>query len=128
VKIDGEVVLRLYYTRDTFDLTFKLNGGIFNGSIADIVETYKYGQVIKIHEAPTREGYEFTHWECSKYYPGDEYTVTEDHTFTAQWNRVDVPQTGDANNVKLWLALFGVSLSNSLALAYVSLKKKKEEE
>ncbi|MBQ2685790.1 MAG: InlB B-repeat-containing protein, partial [Erysipelotrichaceae bacterium] len=128
VKIDGEVVLRLYYTRDTFDLTFKLNGGIFNGSTEDIIETYKYGEVIKIHEAPTREGYEFTHWEGSKYYPGDEYTVTEDHTFTAQWNRVDVPQTGDANNAKLWLALFGVSLSNSLALAYVSLKKKKEEE
>ena len=128
MKIDGEVVLRLYYTRDTFDLTFKLNGGIFNGSTEDIVETYKYGQVIKIHEAPTREHYEFTYWEGSKYYPGDEYTVTEDHTFTAQWNRVDVPQTGDANNAKLWLALFGVSLSNSLALAYVSLKKKKEEE
>ncbi|MBR2792400.1 MAG: Cna B-type domain-containing protein [Erysipelotrichaceae bacterium] len=69
------------------------------------------------------------------------YTVKEDNvpegykmTSAQSENKVTItntmktPETGDANNMALWLSLFGVSMSGTLAAAYVSLKKKKEEE
>ena len=68
-----------------FTITYKLNGGTYDGSTNDIVETYDAGTVISIHEAPVREGHTFTYWKGSEYQPGDKYTVTEDHTFEAQW-------------------------------------------
>ena len=70
-----------------FSITYKLNGGTYKGSTDDIVEAYEVGTVISVHEAPTREGYTFDYWKGSKYQPGDEYTVTEDHTFEAQWKK-----------------------------------------
>ena len=95
-------------------IRYVLNGGTYNGSKEDIVETYPYGTVISIHEAPVREGYTFSHWEGSKYYPGDPYTVTEDHTFVAQWGRVEgamlSPRTGDDHRPGLWLATMIISL------------------
>ncbi|MBR2546231.1 MAG: InlB B-repeat-containing protein, partial [Erysipelotrichaceae bacterium] len=128
LKVDGQLVLKLYYTRDTYEIRYKLNGGIYDGSTEDIVEYHKYGEVITIHEAPTREGYKFDYWEGSKHYPGDAYTVVGDHVFTAQWILSDIPETSDASNMALWLASFGVSVVNSLGLAYVAIKKRKEEE
>ena len=70
----------------TYSITYNLNGGSYNNSTADIVETYKNGTVITIHEEPVREGYTFLYWKGSEYQPGDSYTVSEDHTFTAQWS------------------------------------------
>lgn len=32
---------------------------------------------------PTRSGYIFDHWEGSKHYAGETYTVNEDHSFKA---------------------------------------------
>ena len=78
-------------TEDVKKITYKLNGGKYNGSTDDIVEEYAKGTVIKIHEAPTLDGYTFQYWEGSEYHPGDSYTVTEDHTFTAQWKKNDDP-------------------------------------
>jgi hypothetical protein len=66
-------------------ITYKLNGGIYNGSTDDIVEEHGCGSIIPIHKAPTREGYTFHYWQGSEYYPGDAYAVTGDHTFIAQW-------------------------------------------
>ena len=42
-------------------------------------------------------------------------------------NSINPPETGDSNNMKLWAALFTLSLTNTAALA-VALKKRKEEE
>jgi LPXTG-motif cell wall-anchored protein len=76
-----------------YTITYVLNGGSYNGSTDDIVEKYPAGTGILIHEAPTREGYAFDYWKGSAYQPGDVYTVTEDHTFVAQWksNGEDAP-------------------------------------
>ena len=68
-------------------ITYILDGGSYNGSTADIVESYKIGDVISIHEAPSREGYTFSYWMGSEYYPGESYQVTGDHTFTAVWTK-----------------------------------------
>lgn len=68
-------------------LTYDLGGGTYNGSTEDIVEVYNVGDVIKVHEAPARKGYKFSYWKGSKYMPGDSYTVSGDHTFTAVWEK-----------------------------------------
>ena len=70
-----------------YRITYDLNGGSYNNSTDDIVETYEKGTVIPIHDAPTREGYTFEYWKGSEYQPGDHYTVYENHTFTAQWSK-----------------------------------------
>lgn len=108
------------------DLTYKLNGGTYDGSTEDIVETYNVGDVIEIHAAPTREGYTFVEWRGSSYQPGDKYTVEGDHTFTAIWKKnaepdpkpdpekpdkpdkpekPDTPVTGDDSTFLHWILL-----------------------
>ncbi len=72
-------------------ITYDLNGGEYEGSTAGIDEIHAKGEVISIHEAPVREGYEFLYWKGSEYMPGDKYTVTEGHTFTAQWKESETP-------------------------------------
>lgn len=74
-----------------YRITYKLNGGTYKGSGADIVETYPAGKVIRIHYKPERSGYTFLYWKGSEYQPGDEYTVTADHVFTTQWAPVTTP-------------------------------------
>ena len=68
---------------------------IKNKNILLIVEIYSAGEVISIHEAPTREGYVFDYWKGSEYQPGDKYTVVEDHVFTAQWKKAAKPDDDD---------------------------------
>lgn len=68
-----------------YTITYELDGGNIDGNEGPIKETYKKGTVIEIMKAPEKEWFEFSHWEGSKYMPGDKYTVTEDHTFTAKW-------------------------------------------
>lgn len=55
------------------------------GSVPDIVETYDYGTEINIHAAPMKPGNTFRYWQDSLCYPGEKYTVTEDHIFEAVW-------------------------------------------
>lgn len=77
-----------------FTLTYDLAGGEFDGSTDPIIETYEKDSVITIHDAPTKEGSTFLYWEGSKYMPGDKYTVTEDHTFTAVWEDAPTDEPG----------------------------------
>ena len=69
-------------------LTFNLNGGSYKGSKAEVKIKAHAGDTIKILAAPKRAGYKFKYWKGSKYYPGNNYKVTENHTFTAQWKKV----------------------------------------
>ena len=82
-------------TLNNVTLTYKLNGGSYKGSSADIKISEKPGAKIKIHDAPKREGYTFQYWKGSKYNPGQEYQVSEDHTFTAVWKKDDSPSSDD---------------------------------
>ena len=69
----------------TYTITFDPNGGTLDGSTEPVTAEYAENEVITIREAPVRNGYTFLYWKGSRYDPGDEYTVTEDHTFVAQW-------------------------------------------
>ena len=121
-----------------FTITYVLNGGTYDGSTADIKEVYDEGEVISIHAAPTREGYNFTYWKGSEYKPGDSYTVTEDHTFTAQWEQktkpsdnpppsgTTTPKTGDDTNVTPWIVLLALSvLAVIAALILYTVRRKR---
>ncbi|MFQ9893153.1 MAG: InlB B-repeat-containing protein, partial [Emergencia sp.] len=90
---DGSLVLRVYF-KQQMTLTFDLDGGTLNGSTDSVTLTQYYGDEITILDAPEREGYTFLNWKGSEYQPGDSYTVTEDHIFTAQWEEKDRPIPG----------------------------------
>ena len=71
-----------------YTITYKGNGGKFAGGKEEISSQHKAGDKINLMQAPTRDGYKFLYWEEEKYQPGQEYTVTEDHIFTAAWEKV----------------------------------------
>ena len=70
-----------------FTISYDLNGGTLDGKTGIISVQAEKGSTITIPAAPTREGYKFTYWKGSEYYPGDSYKVEGDHTFTAQWEK-----------------------------------------
>ncbi len=78
------VTLYAQWTKEKHTIKFDLNGGTLDGQTGIIEKTYNYGDKIVLAE-PTRDGYTFDYWEGSHYNAGDTYTVTEDHTLTAQW-------------------------------------------
>ena len=71
-----------------YTITYKANGGTFADGQTEKSTKEKAGDKINLMEAPTRDGYKFLYWEEEKYQPGQEYTVTEDHTFTAAWEEI----------------------------------------
>ncbi len=71
----------------TYTITYDLAGGTLNGDEGPITQDYEEGTAITILDAPELNGYTFQYWEGSKYMPGDEYVVVEDHTFTAVWTK-----------------------------------------
>ena len=127
-------------------VTFKLNGGTYNGSKDDIVIKAEDGDIITIPAAPQRDGYKFIYWKGSKYYPGDKYTVDGDHTMTAQWEKTSDrgksdsedsygnngsgssdpsgrgTGTGDSLDILVWLA---VMLASLLALTAAAIVRRK---
>ncbi|MBQ9037493.1 MAG: Cna B-type domain-containing protein [Erysipelotrichaceae bacterium] len=107
-----------------YTITYKLNGGEFEGKTEDIIEIYPANTVISIHKAPTRKGYTFLLWEGSEYQPNDEYTVTGDHTFTAQWKKDEAPNTGDNSNLLLWTSIFTVSVAGIASVLVFDRKRR----
>ena len=84
--------------KNNYEITFDPSGGFIDDSTDPIVLTYPYGTEIDIIEAPIREGYKFLYWKGSEYQPGSKYTVTENHTFTAQWQLVPLPTATPSPN------------------------------
>ena len=74
---DGSLVLKVYYTRDKYNVTFESNGGTLeNGEVNQILK-YEDSAVAPVF---TRTGYTFIGWD--KTIPESVY---EDITVTAQW-------------------------------------------
>ena len=76
---DGSLVLRRYYDRETFTVTFDANGGTMDSAS----KTFRYGQRFQV-SAPVLEDYAFDGW-----YNGDTKfeadIVTEAMNLTARW-------------------------------------------
>ena len=85
---DGKLVLRLYYTRNSYTVTFEPDGG----TVDPTSKTVRYGDAYGALPTPTRDLYDFDGW-----YLGDE-KVTEttkmdtaaDHTLTARWSHTHI--------------------------------------
>ena len=86
--------------KQMYTIAYDPDGGIFRGSASVTSIVYADGQIVEIAEAPSRDGYTFWYWRGSKYQPGDSYTVTGDHTFTAVWKEVsgDEPNESEAKD------------------------------
>ena len=105
-------------------ITYNANGGKFSDDSNLKIEKYKEGEKIIVIDAPTRPGYKFLYWKGSKHYPGNEYTVVEDHTFTAQWEEIqkspeavqpkkpnnNLPKTGDNSSLMTYILLIGLTV------------------
>lgn len=71
-----------------YNITYDLDGGTYDGKTGSVIFEAEYGTLIKL-SAPTKDGYEFDHWEGSRYEAGAEYEVADDHKFTAIWKKID---------------------------------------
>ena len=101
VRFTEDSVLYAVWAKGRFVISYDLAGGTMNGQSGIICETYRAGTVIRIPGPPSRKGYQFRYWQGSVYHPGDRYTVREDHTLTAVWEK-KTPVTGDRSDMVLW--------------------------
>ena len=61
---DGQLVLKLYYTRNSYKVTYEYEGTPPSGASAlPTEETYKYGASVTVAEDATAPGYKFSGWD-----------------------------------------------------------------
>ena len=62
VAADGKLVLKLYYTRNSYKVSYKLNGSSYSTDSTE--KTYKYGATVTKEKVPTNipEGNAFSGW------------------------------------------------------------------
>lgn len=82
---DVKAIAQFEKEKKEYTIIFDANGGTFSDGTNIKKDQYASDTIITIADSPTRQGYKFLYWEGSQYDPGDRYTVTEDHTFTAKW-------------------------------------------
>lgn len=92
IKADGPTVVEIFYTRNSYLLTYKdsLSAGVYAS------QTYKYGAAVTAIADPTKTGYTFTGWS-----PAVPATMPpEARTVYAQWRKT-TPDTVvfDPNNI-----------------------------
>ena len=92
IKADGSTVVEIFYTRNSYLLTYKdsLSAGVYAS------QTYKYRAAVTAIAAPTKTGYTFTGWS-----PAVPATMpAEALTVYAQWRKT-TPDTVvfDPNNI-----------------------------
>ena len=61
---DGQLVLKLYYTRNSYNVTYEYEGEFPTGaSELPAKATYKYGESVTVAEDATAPGYTFSGWD-----------------------------------------------------------------
>lgn len=83
VSPDGALVLKLFYDRKTFSVTFNANGGILGG---ESTKTLKHGAAVSTSN-PSKEGYAFGGWylESSAVTPFNSIMPAYNLTVYAKW-------------------------------------------
>ena len=76
IKGDGSTVIKLYYSRLTFNVT--VDTTMPYAEITDITGTYKYGQTVELEVISYSEGYTFLGWYFDGLFKSDE----ENYSFT----------------------------------------------
>ena len=92
IKADGSTVVKIFYTRNSYLLTYKdsLSTGVYAS------QTYKYGAAVTAIADPTKTGYTFTGWS-----PAVPATMpAEALTVYAQWRKTTTDTVVfDPNNI-----------------------------
>ena len=83
VNGDGSTVVKIYYARNNYTLTYDLDGGEFTDG-TETVQTVQYMKKITAPADPVKEGYKFLGW--NQEIPGT--MPAEDVTITAQWEQI----------------------------------------
>lgn len=85
---DGSLVLKLYYDRNTYEVTYKYEGDIpANAPALPAVGEYKYGAAVTVAGAPTLAGYTFEGW---RHNAADPIAMTNGGTFTMPAANVEI--------------------------------------
>ena len=77
---NGSTVLKVYYDRNTYTVSYDLNGGMVDEGVQTQFEGIRHGDTTPTIDDPTRTGYTFTGWT-----PQVTETVTGTVTYVAQW-------------------------------------------
>ncbi|QTQ15193.1 leucine-rich repeat protein [Treponema parvum] len=83
IAADGSTVVKLYYERNTVNVTFKLAGGNIAGNTADVVKSGKYGTALEVPADPVKEGFSFTGWNPAL--PATPVFPAANAEYTANW-------------------------------------------
>lgn len=70
VKADGSLVLKLYFDRNSYTITYNLNGGTINSGN---ITSYVYGQKVTLPTNVTKKGYTFGGWYDNKELVGSSF-------------------------------------------------------
>lgn len=90
VAADGSLVLKIYYARKSFSISYELDGGAFASEAGK--STYRYGEVYEL-PAVSKHGYSFLGWYKNASFEGETVTGTTstdlgDITFYAKFDQV----------------------------------------
>ena len=83
IAADGSTVIKLYYERNTVNVTFKLAGGNIAGDTADVVKTGKYGTALEAPADPVQAGFVFKGWTPAL--PAPLVFPASNAEYTANW-------------------------------------------
>lgn len=101
IKADGSTVLKYYYSRIKYDVTFNLNG---KAGTPPTTQKVKYqGKVTKPATDPTATGYTFTDWYATASGAGvafnfDSTQITSATTLYARWTPISYTVKFDKND------------------------------
>ena len=86
IAADGSLVLKLYYVRNEYKVTYEYIGTVPEGASALLAEaTYKYGASVKVADPATAPGYTFSGWNKEDFtMPAEDVVITG--SFTANGN------------------------------------------
>lgn len=91
VKADGSLVLKLYYSRNSYKVSYSYTGTVPTGATPlPETKTYKYGEEVTVAPAAKATGYQFIGWLSSDVTPTDgKFTMpAKDVEFTGSFNIV----------------------------------------
>lgn len=99
VAADGSLVLKLYYNRERYNITYVLNGGT---AIRTLRNNYTYGEELYLSKKVEKSGFEFAGWYDNAECIGEpilkiESGETGDKVFYAKWRKEVI--TSDKYNI-----------------------------
>lgn len=88
--VKGGLVLKFYYTRNSYTVTYVYENAPENASALPEEETYKFEADVKVADPATAEGYTFSGWDKNEDFqmPAENVTITgswEINRYTVTW-------------------------------------------